>query len=186
MENMIYIEGGVFMMGDVFGEGQEDEQPVHQVTLDGFYLAKYPVTIAQFRQFVEETGYRTSAEGPDEPPGEREKLMTRYMSSECTEEEKLELHERYLAYGGAGYWDADKRKWSGYNPHTTWKNPGIEQTDADPVMAISPVDAMEFCNWLSKQEGIPIACVKRTGQICVILYEGNHSDSMLGVPCRNL
>ena len=52
MGTMIYIEGGSFMMGDVFGEGQENELPVHRVTLNGFYLAKYAVMVAQFRLFV--------------------------------------------------------------------------------------------------------------------------------------
>ena len=87
METMIFIEGGSFMMGDVFGEGQENEQPVHRVTLDDFYLAKYAVTVAQFRLFVEETGYGTSAEGPDDSLGAREKLMAQYSSSELSEQE---------------------------------------------------------------------------------------------------
>jgi formylglycine-generating enzyme required for sulfatase activity len=35
--------------------------PVHQVTFaKGFAMGIYPVTVAQFRQFVEENGYRTS------------------------------------------------------------------------------------------------------------------------------
>ncbi len=165
MGNMIYIEGGSFIMGDVFGDGQEDELPVHQVTLDGFYLAKYPVTVVQFRHFVEATGYVTSAEGPDDISGARGQLMAQFVSGEYSEKEKLALQERFLEYGGAGYWDAEKRKWSGYNQHTFWKKPGIEQTEADPVMAISPDDAMQYCNWLSKGTGIPIAYDLTTGDI---------------------
>ncbi len=165
METMIYIEGGTFMMGDVFGDGQENEQPVHQVTLDGFYLANYEVTIAQFRLFVEESGYITSAEGPEDTLGAREKLTAQYSSGELSEQEKLELHERYLEYGGAGYWDADSRKWIGYNPCTNWKNPGIEQTDDHPAMAVSHDDAKQYCNWLSKKAGIPSAYDLITGDI---------------------
>jgi formylglycine-generating enzyme required for sulfatase activity len=179
MEKMIYIEGGTFMMGDVFGEGQEDEQPVHQVTLDGFFLARYPVTIAQFRQFVEETGYKTSAEGPEDKSGAREQLMAQYASGEKSEQEKLALHERFLEYGGAGYWDANERKWSGYNPHTTWKNPGIEQTDSDPVMAISPDDAMAYCNWFCKQAGMPPAYDLTTGGI--LDENGNPTNDITAV-----
>lgn len=96
METMIYIEGGTFMMGDVFGEGQENELPVHQVTLDGFYLARYAVTVSQFRLFVKDTGYKTSAEGPQDISGERQNLMAQYASSELSEQEKLEFHERFL------------------------------------------------------------------------------------------
>jgi len=44
---MVYVEGGTFQMGSNDGDG--DEKPVHTVTLDGFYIAKYPVTQKQWR-----------------------------------------------------------------------------------------------------------------------------------------
>jgi formylglycine-generating enzyme required for sulfatase activity len=44
----IYVPGGSFMMGDVFGVGYGDEKPVHEVELDGFYMGKYPVTQQQW------------------------------------------------------------------------------------------------------------------------------------------
>ena len=160
MENMIFIEGGTFMMGDVFGDGQENEQPVHQVTLDGFYLAPYAVTVSQFRTFVEETGYSTSAEGPEDMFGEGERLIAQYSSDDLTEQEKLELHEQFLEFGGTGFWDSDKRKWIGYNPNINWKNPGFEQTDADPVMAVSHDDAVLYCNWLSKKAGCLLLMIR--------------------------
>jgi hypothetical protein len=39
----VYVKGGVFQMGDTFGEGQKDEKPVHKV-VDDFYIGKYLVT----------------------------------------------------------------------------------------------------------------------------------------------
>lgn len=44
----IRVAGGCFEMGDVFGDGEEDEQPVHEVCLDDFYLGKYEVTQGEY------------------------------------------------------------------------------------------------------------------------------------------
>ena len=44
---MVLVEGGTFMMGATAEQGndaRDDEKPVHQVTLDSFYIGKYPVT----------------------------------------------------------------------------------------------------------------------------------------------
>lgn len=49
-----FIEGGMFMMGDMFGVGLEDELPVHEVTVSPFYMAKYPVTQAQWLRIMPE------------------------------------------------------------------------------------------------------------------------------------
>jgi formylglycine-generating enzyme required for sulfatase activity len=35
-----------------------NELPQHEVRLKAFYIARYPVTVAQFRAFVEESGYK--------------------------------------------------------------------------------------------------------------------------------
>ncbi|HEY2587151.1 MAG TPA: formylglycine-generating enzyme family protein [Tepidisphaeraceae bacterium] len=59
----IRIEPGTFMMGDPANTDITSDDHVHQVTLSKPYLiGKYPVTVAQFSQFVSETGYRTKAE----------------------------------------------------------------------------------------------------------------------------
>ena len=51
--------------------GSEDfypeERPVHRVTVDGFWIDEHPVTVAEFRRFVRETGYVTVAERPLDP-----------------------------------------------------------------------------------------------------------------------
>ena len=59
---MVSIPGGTFRMGDVSGEGDDDEKPVHGVTVPAFMMGKYEVTVGQFRRFVEATDYRTEAE----------------------------------------------------------------------------------------------------------------------------
>jgi formylglycine-generating enzyme required for sulfatase activity len=165
-------------MGDTFGDGAKDERPVHQVTLSNFYLGKYEITLDEFRAFVEATGYQTSAEGPDNDEAKKE-IMTRFQAPDLTDAERLELHEEFLTYGGAAYWDAEARKWTGYKSVTTWKNPGIEQADSHPVLAISPDDAKQYCNWLSVQEGRPVAYDLESGGI--IDKEGNSTTDITKV-----
>jgi formylglycine-generating enzyme required for sulfatase activity len=56
---MVFVEGGSFMMGS---ERNEDEMPVHKVTLDDFYIDKYEVTVKDFKAFVDATGHKTEIE----------------------------------------------------------------------------------------------------------------------------
>jgi formylglycine-generating enzyme required for sulfatase activity len=41
--NMALVEGGTFQMGTASG-GNNDERPVHTVTVKSFYMSKYEVT----------------------------------------------------------------------------------------------------------------------------------------------
>lgn len=48
----IFIKGGQFEMGDVFGDGHSDEKPVHSVTVKDFYIGKLEVTQAQWEKVM--------------------------------------------------------------------------------------------------------------------------------------
>ena len=61
------------------------------------------------------------------------------------------LKKAYLKLGGTGYWDAKSRRWDNYKPNINWTNPGIKQEEDEPVLAVSPEDAMHYCNWISKK-----------------------------------
>jgi serine/threonine protein kinase len=118
------IPPGKFMMGssreeldywlkrsanDWVSEKLFSEGPQHEVELARpFYMGQTDVTVGQFRQFVQATGYQME-------PGAAH----------------------------FGQFDANKN----------WLNPGFPQTDDHPVVCVSWNDAVEFCNWLSKQEG---------------------------------
>lgn len=154
--NVVYIEGGSFEMGDLFGEGREIERPIHTVTLSDFFIAQYEVTVGQFREFIEQTGYKTSAEGSSDSEA-RKRILEKLSSGDLSHEEVQELKGKLLECRGAGYWDAEMRAWTGYNPLTNWRDLGIKQTDNDPVMAVSVEDAMNYCNWLSTKAGYPVA-----------------------------
>ncbi|MEX1161206.1 MAG: SUMF1/EgtB/PvdO family nonheme iron enzyme [Balneolaceae bacterium] len=49
---MILVEGGTFMMGDVIEQKNEDALPLHLVELNDFYIGKYEVTYAQYDAFA--------------------------------------------------------------------------------------------------------------------------------------
>ena len=50
---MIAIPAGKFMMGSPEGEGADDERPQHEVTIQAFYMGKYPITQAEWKAIAE-------------------------------------------------------------------------------------------------------------------------------------
>jgi formylglycine-generating enzyme required for sulfatase activity len=177
-DGLVLVEGGSFMMGDVFAEGGPNELPTHQVTLDDFYLAPTEVTVADFEEFVTSTVYETSAEGPYDPEKHRE-IMDRGASGQMSREEMLQLRDEILRYSGAGYWAAEERQWQGYNPETNWRNPGFEQSRDHPVQAVSWNDAIRYCNWLSEKAGLAPAYDLMNGGL--IDAEGNPTTDVTEV-----
>jgi formylglycine-generating enzyme required for sulfatase activity len=65
LDSMALVKGGCFQMGDVFRDIPSSEKPVHEVCLDDYFIGKHEVTVGEFRQFVNETGFRTEAEQQD-------------------------------------------------------------------------------------------------------------------------
>jgi hypothetical protein len=59
---MVWVPAGEFTMGWDGPDGRPDERPAHRVYVDGFWIDATEVTNAQFRAFVEATGYVTTAE----------------------------------------------------------------------------------------------------------------------------
>lgn len=51
---MVRIPGGTFRMGS--NNGNDEEKPVHRVTVSDFYMGKYEVTNAQYCAFLNEKG----------------------------------------------------------------------------------------------------------------------------------
>jgi len=56
---MALVKGGTFRMGS---DEMPDESPVHEATVNSFWLDRYEVTVGEFARFVEATGYQTEAE----------------------------------------------------------------------------------------------------------------------------
>ena len=76
-KGMVYIPAGTFLIGST--ECGEDAKPQHECETEGFYIDRTPVTNAQFRQFVEDTGYITEIEKEEQGPvwlnGERKMMQ---------------------------------------------------------------------------------------------------------------
>ena len=64
-DGMIWIPGGTFRMGS--DKHYPEEAPAHRVTVDGFWMDRYPVTNRQFREFVRATRHVTVAEITPDP-----------------------------------------------------------------------------------------------------------------------
>ncbi|MHC4642307.1 MAG: formylglycine-generating enzyme family protein, partial [Planctomycetota bacterium] len=89
---LVTIPPGTFTMGSDSGDG--DERPAHKVTVDySFDIGKTEVTVGQFRAFVADTVYKTTAEKhggswlypcPDQMGGSR-KLIWKNPGFEQTE-----------------------------------------------------------------------------------------------------
>ena len=74
---LVYVKGGTFLMGDVLGDDDRAmlaETPVHEVEVNSFLLSPYEVTVAEFRKFVEETGYKTRAETNEQGKATKEMI----------------------------------------------------------------------------------------------------------------
>jgi formylglycine-generating enzyme required for sulfatase activity len=64
-KNMTRVPGGVFLMESA--DFYPEERPVRKVEVDGFWIDEHPVTVAEFRRFVRETGHATVAGRPPDP-----------------------------------------------------------------------------------------------------------------------
>jgi formylglycine-generating enzyme required for sulfatase activity len=135
---MVLIAGGTFEMGDTFQDNPEawaKETPVHTVTLAGFRLARYEVTVEQFRAFVEATGHLSDAE--------KEGGASAWVTWD----------------------NDTKSSFAPWAAGMNWRKPGFAQSDADPVVCISWADAIAYCNWLSQRENLPPAYDTKTGDL---------------------
>src|SRR5690606_19836402 len=75
-EAMVWIPGGVFLMGS--DRHYPEEAPAHRVKVGAFWMDRCAVTNAEFRAFVAETGYVTLAERPartEDYPGAAPELL---------------------------------------------------------------------------------------------------------------
>jgi formylglycine-generating enzyme len=143
MEGMRWIPSGEFAMGSE--DFYPEERPVRRVEVDGFWMDEHPVTAAEFRRFVRETGYVTVAERPldaaDYPGADPELLVPGSLVFRKTT-------------GPVNLSDA--RNWWEYVPGAYWKKPGgpgttINGRDHHPVVQVAYEDAEAYASWAGKE-----------------------------------
>lgn len=61
-QGMVYIPGGNYSMGGNSEQADSDEFPKHDVRISAFYMDETEITNAEFKKFVDATGYVTVAE----------------------------------------------------------------------------------------------------------------------------
>ena len=70
---MVWIQGGAFIMGSPDGVGNDDEHPEHEVTLSSFWMGKYEVTQEQYQAVMATTpSYFHGGNGREPATGENQ------------------------------------------------------------------------------------------------------------------
>lgn len=151
-EGMAWIPPGRFAMG-CDDEAMPDARPVHTVSLDGFWIDRTEVTNAQFRKFVEATGYVTLAEkSPDA------EALRKQRPPDAPPPAGDELAPGSLVFtmpkGPVSL--SDWRQWWRWVPGASWKHPegpgsSIEGLDQYPVVHVSWDDAVAYAKWAGKR-----------------------------------
>jgi len=61
---LVRVPGGFFWMGSADSDkhAYDDEKPLHRLHLPEYWIGRYTVTVAEFAAFVQDTGYKTTAE----------------------------------------------------------------------------------------------------------------------------
>jgi len=140
--NMIWIEGGTFTMGS---KEFNDTQPLHEVSLDGFWIDEHEVTNAQFSRFIQATGYQTVAEralNPADFPNVPRDLLVPGSAVFTPPKENVDLN--------------DYTNWWRYQAGASWKHPEgpgstIKGKEDHPVVHVAYEDAAAYAKWAGKR-----------------------------------
>ena len=151
-EGMVFIPGGNFDMGGDNEEARSDEFPKHQVTVSSFWMDIAEVTNAQFKKFVDATGYTTTAERkidwdeisimlPPDTPKPHDSLLS-----------PASLVFKEVSTSNLN----DYSKWWSLVKGANWKQPfgpgsDIIGKENFPVVHVSWEDANAYCEWSGKR-----------------------------------
>uniref|UniRef100_A0A182TB91 Sulfatase-modifying factor enzyme-like domain-containing protein n=1 Tax=Anopheles maculatus TaxID=74869 RepID=A0A182TB91_9DIPT len=138
-EAMSRIPAGEYVIGTnepIFVNDRES--PARTVTIRDFYLDQYEVSNAQFKEFVDQTGYTTEAE----------KFGDSFVFQQLLTEKVRKEYEDYRV-AAAPWWYKIRG--------ASWKHPdGDQSRDISdrldhPVVHVSWNDAVAYCSWKGKR-----------------------------------
>jgi formylglycine-generating enzyme len=140
---MEWIAGGTFTMGS--DRHYPEEAPAHKVTVDGFWIDRWPVTNALFREFVDATGHVTLAEqvpNAADYPGAQPELLVPASAVFRKPAGRVDLRNQY--------------NWWVYVPGADWRHPqgpdsALDGLDDHPVVHVAYADAAAFARWAGKK-----------------------------------
>lgn len=150
---MVWIPAGNFSMGSDASNAANNEGPVHQVQISGFWMDESEVTNKEFSEFVDDTGYKTVAERPIDwnemkkqlPPG------TPKPADEVLAPGSLVFTPPAQAVPLDNY-----ARWWSWTLGADWKHPqgpdsNIDGKDNFPVVHIAYEDAKAYADWAGKR-----------------------------------
>ncbi len=150
---MVWIPGGEFTMGTDSELGWPDEKPAHLVRVGAFWMDETEVTNAQFRAFVEATGYVTTAE---KPPDADEILRQLPPNTPAPPKEKLVAGSLVFTPTEGPVFLGDFSQWWKWTPAADWRHPegpgsNLDGKDDHPVVHVSWDDAVAYARWAGKR-----------------------------------
>jgi sulfatase modifying factor 1 len=142
-ESMVWVPGGDLLMGsEAF---YDEERPVHRRSVAGFWMDRHPVTNAEFRRFVEDTGHVTTAETApsraDFPDASDDQLVPGSLVF-TPPDHPVPLH--------------DYRLWWSWVPGAQWRCPEgpvstLDGLERHPVVHVSHDDVAAYAAWAHKE-----------------------------------
>jgi formylglycine-generating enzyme len=140
--DMVWVPGGTFRMGS--DRHYPEERPAHSVSVDGFWMDRYPVTNDRFTRFVESTEHVTFAEiAPNaaDYPGALPEML--YAGSLVFVKPKGPVDRSQIA------------NWWQFMLGADWRHPqgpasGLQQRGDHPVVHVAFSDAAAFAKWEGK------------------------------------
>ncbi|HUF47193.1 MAG TPA: formylglycine-generating enzyme family protein, partial [Vicinamibacterales bacterium] len=148
-DGMVWIPGGRFTMGSDGLYASAAERPPHDVIVDGFFMAARTVTNAEFRAFVDATGYVTVAERDVDA-----EAILRQVPAGTPPPPPDMLVPGSLVFTPAPHVTSldDWSRWWRWTPGANWRQPGgpgtsLEGQDAHPVVQVAWDDAVAYARW---------------------------------------